>query len=77
MAGECHVLALDQRGHGGSDWAKSYGPRDYVLDLEGFVASLRLDNIVLIGHSMGGINALLSAANHPDRKSPGNRGYQP
>jgi esterase len=69
MASEYHVLALDQRGHGDSDWAKSYGPRDYVLDLEGFAASLRLDHILLIGHSLGGINAHLYAASHPEQVS--------
>ena len=64
-----HVLALDQRGHGDSSWAESYSPRDYVLDLEVFVTDLGLDNLVLIGHSMGGINAVIYAARHPDQVS--------
>jgi esterase len=66
MRGDYHILALDQRGHSDSDWAQSYGPKDYVLDLEVFVAQLGLDNIVLIGHSMGGINAIICAARHPE-----------
>jgi esterase len=66
MRGDYHILALDQRGHGDSDWAQSYGPKDYVLDLEAFVAQLGLDNIVLIGHSMGGINAVIYTARHPE-----------
>lgn len=66
MRGDCHILAVDQRGHGDSGWAQSYGPKDYVLDLETFVAQLGLDNIVLIGHSMGGINAIIYAARHPE-----------
>jgi len=61
-----HVLAPDQRGHGDSSWAKSYAPRDYVLDLEAFVTDLGLNDIVLIGHSLGGINAVIYAARHPD-----------
>lgn len=69
MAGEYHVLALDQRGHGDSDWAGSYGPRDYVLDLEVFVDNLKLSEFVLMGHSMGGINAIIYAARHPDQVS--------
>ncbi len=64
-----HVLALNQRGHGDSSWGQSYSPADYILDLEAFVARLGLNNIVLIGHSMGGINAAIYAAHHPDQVS--------
>jgi len=69
MKNDYHILALDQRGHGDSSWAASYGPKDYVLDLEAFVTALELDNIVLIGHSMGGINAIIYAARHPEQIS--------
>jgi len=69
MAGEYHVLALDQRGHGDSDWAESYGPKDYVLDLEVFIDNLKFSEFVLMGHSMGGINAMIYAARHPDQVS--------
>jgi pimeloyl-ACP methyl ester carboxylesterase len=37
VANEHRLLAIDQRGHGDSDWAENYGPRDYVLDLEAFI----------------------------------------
>ena len=67
MPADYHVLALDQRGHGDSDWAASYGPRDFVLDIESFVAELGLSNIVLIGHSIGGVNAIAYAARNPER----------
>lgn len=67
MKGDCHILALDQRGHGDSSWAPSYGPRDYFLDLEAFVVELGLNGIVLMGHSMGGINAIIYAARHPEQ----------
>jgi pimeloyl-ACP methyl ester carboxylesterase len=69
MTNKYHLIAVDQRGHGNSDWAESYGPRDYVLDLEAFVDSLKLTEFVLIGHSMGGINAIIYAARHPDQVS--------
>jgi pimeloyl-ACP methyl ester carboxylesterase len=69
VASKYRILVLDQRGHGDSDWAESYGPRDYVLDLEAFVDSLKLSGFVLIGHSMGGINAIIYAARHPDQVS--------
>lgn len=61
-----HVIALDQRGHGESIWAETYGPRDYVHDLEDFVNSIGLSNFVLIGHSLGGINGILYATHRPD-----------
>ena len=69
VANEYRLIAVDQRGHGDSDWAESYGPRDYVLDLEAFVDNLKLSQFVLIGHSMGGINAIIYAARHPEQVS--------
>jgi len=62
-----HVLALDQRGHGDSEWSRSYAPRDYVADLEAFVETLGLHDLMIIGHSMGGVNAILFSARRPDR----------
>jgi len=67
MASEYHILALDQRGHGDSEWTESYGPRDFVPDLEAFVESLKLSEFTLIGHSMSGINAVIYTARHPDK----------
>lgn len=51
-----HVLALDQRGRGLSDWAKDgdYSTGAYVADLAAFCDALGLDSPVLVGHSMGG-----------------------
>lgn len=69
MTNKYRLIVVDQRGHGNSDWAESYGPRDYVLDLEVFIDSLKLTEFVLIGHSMGGINAIIYAARHPDQVS--------
>jgi len=66
MKQDYHILAPDQRGHGNSDRAESYGPKDYVLDLEAFITELGLNEIVLIGHSLGGINSIIYAARHPD-----------
>jgi pimeloyl-ACP methyl ester carboxylesterase len=61
------VLALDQRGHGDTDWAPEYGSRLMIGDVLRFVDALDLDRIVLMGLSMGGNNAYLFAAAHPDR----------
>ncbi len=47
--------------------AATYTRRDYISDLEGFFAELRVSApVVLLGNSLGGINALQFAAKHPD-----------
>jgi pimeloyl-ACP methyl ester carboxylesterase len=63
LARNYRVLALDQRGHGDSEWARDveYSNHAMSLDAEAFIAALGLDRPVLIGHSMGGRNALLLA----------------
>ena len=63
------VLALDQRGHGESGWSEeaAYTIYDHYTDICGFVETLDLKDLNLIGHSMGGRNALLYAACTPQR----------
>jgi pimeloyl-ACP methyl ester carboxylesterase len=63
------VIALDQRGHGLSDWADppGYGCGDYVADLKKFIKELDLAGFVLMGHSMGALHATLYAALEPQR----------
>ena len=63
---EYHVYALDQRGHGDSEWSpvSDYSEEAHQRDIEGFVDVLKLDNFVLIGLSMGGHNAYTYAAKH-------------
>ncbi len=71
MRSEYHVIALDHRGHGDSDWAEppktGYRLQDYVSDVEALVEQLGLDNIVLMGHSAGGRNAFVYATRRPER----------
>ncbi len=67
LAPAYRVVALDQRGHGDSDHAATYTREDYAGDLKAFVAELRLSApVVLLGNSLGGINALQFAARHPE-----------
>jgi pimeloyl-ACP methyl ester carboxylesterase len=63
LAQHYRVLALDQRGHGDSEWARDveYSNHTMSLDAEAFIAAMGLERPVLIGHSMGGRNALLLA----------------
>jgi len=49
-----HVLALDFRGHGRSQWASQYGLAAHLDDLMTFVRDRLRKRVVLVGHSMGG-----------------------
>ena len=61
-----HCIALDQRGHGDSEWSPvvDYAVETQFADVEGFIKALRLANPVLIGQSMGGLNSLAYAIRH-------------
>ncbi|WP_158809742.1 alpha/beta fold hydrolase [Beijerinckia sp. L45] len=65
------LIALDQRGRGGSDWAadKRYDTDSYVGDVASLANGLNLDRFALLGHSMGGTNAVAYAAANADRVS--------
>ena len=66
---EQHCVALDQRGHGESEWSPEmdYATESHVGDLEAFVDTLGLDRFVLVGMSLGGVNALAWAGRHGHR----------
>jgi len=69
FAARFHVVGLDQRGHGDSEWvdAGGYGTDEYVADLEAFVDALGFERFVLLGHSMGGHHTIAYTARHPER----------
>jgi len=64
-----HVMALDQRGHGESQWSEdgAYSLDAHFSDIVCFVEILGLKDLILIGHSMGGRNALFYTACSPNR----------
>jgi len=64
-----HVLAVDQRGHGDSDWASDgdYRRDAFVADIERFRAALGVERFHLIGHAMGGLHAASYASRYPGR----------
>ena len=68
FARDFHVLAIDMRGHGDSDWDPEgdYLVEDHVKDLEDLVAQLRLQRITLLGNSTGGRVAQVFAGLHPE-----------
>ncbi|MFH9826622.1 alpha/beta fold hydrolase [Streptomyces bobili] len=66
LSSQYRVVALDQRGHGASE----RHPRDvcraaYVADVIAVVEQLALQRPVLVGQSLGGHTAMLTAAAHP------------
>jgi len=73
FADRFEVIALDQRGHGASDWPPSsadgaaYATESFASDLLGVMDALGWTEMTLCGHSMGGHNAMAFAAWHPDR----------
>ena len=56
LADRYRVLALDQRGHGDSEWARdaAYGIGEMAEDAIAFIAQQGLDQPMMMGHSMGG-----------------------
>jgi pimeloyl-ACP methyl ester carboxylesterase len=66
--GKYHVIAVDMRGHGDSDWdpQAAYLVEDYVKDIEGLANELHLRNIVIWGNSTGGRVAQVFAGTHPE-----------
>lgn len=69
MKKDYHVIALSQRGHGDSEWSSNdaYTIDDHFTDLVRFIERLRLKNLILAGHSMGGRNALFYTACLPEK----------
>ena len=69
FADRYRVIAIDQRGHGDSDWAKDgdYTPETQQIDIQGIVEELKLDEFILMGLSMGGRNSFTYAANNPEK----------
>lgn len=69
LAPEWRVVALDQRGHGHSNHAPSYTRENYLGDIAALYRQLGTDSAVLLGNSLGGVNAYQFAAHHPDQVS--------
>jgi pimeloyl-ACP methyl ester carboxylesterase len=62
------VIALDQRGHGASErHPQDVSRAAYVADVIAAIDQLELRRAVLVGQSLGGHTAMLTAAAHPER----------
>ena len=70
LQGRFQILTFDQRGHGRSFKPKSgYAPEDYALDLKLILEELGWSRVILVGHSMGGRNAIEFAHKFPEMLS--------
>jgi pimeloyl-ACP methyl ester carboxylesterase len=67
LAPTFRVIALDQRGHGESDWAPEYSAAAFAEDVVSVMDDRQVARAHLVGHSMGGMAAALVAARHPGR----------
>jgi pimeloyl-ACP methyl ester carboxylesterase len=61
------VYAIDLRGHGASDWPGAYSVELMGADVLAFLDARHLDQVDVIGHSMGGLVACLVAQQRPER----------
>ena len=62
------VISVDARGHGDSTWATDgdYSAGAHQRDLDALFGHLDIKTVILIGFSMGGRSAYMSASRRPD-----------
>jgi pimeloyl-ACP methyl ester carboxylesterase len=65
----CRTIAIDLRGHGDSSWdpGRTYDVNSHTADVSRALATLRLDKLIVIGHSMGGDIAIRLATEAQNR----------
>lgn len=62
LAGVHRVLCPDHRGHGRSDWSRDgYWLHDYATDARGLLDELGVDEVGVVGHSLGARVAMVLA----------------
>ncbi len=71
LADTYRTYALDQRGHGDSEKPRygGYSMTHYADDVIAFMNQRRIEETVLVGHSMGSVIAHRVAALYPERVS--------
>jgi esterase len=64
---QARCVAIDLRGHGDSGWARrgEYGSEAIADDIDAVVKALGLEQVVIAGHSVGGLGAMTWAARRP------------
>lgn len=69
LAGQWQVINLDMRNHGRSDWHDSMSYALMAEDVKETLDHLGLEQVILLGHSMGGKIAMEFALRYPERVS--------
>lgn len=59
------TILIDQRGHGWSDHSDNYSREAYIDDIHCLIETLGLKEVIIAGHSLGGVNAYQFAARYP------------
>ncbi|MTK53963.1 alpha/beta hydrolase [Paludibacter sp.] len=59
------TILIDQRGHGWSDHSDDYSREAYIDDVRAIAEALHLKDIIIVGHSLGGVNAYQFASRYP------------
>lgn len=67
FAEDYEVHLIDQRNHGRSFHSDDFDFELLTQDLLHYIEYYKLENIILLGHSMGGKTAMLFAVNHPKK----------
>jgi pimeloyl-ACP methyl ester carboxylesterase len=67
FAEDYEVHLIDQRNHGRSFHAEDFSYELMVQDLLEYISHYQLDQVNIIGHSMGGKTAMLFAVNYPEK----------
>ena len=60
------VILVDLRNHGRSDWSEEFSYELMAQDVYELVEHLQLEDLILVGHSMGGKAAMRFAQKYPD-----------
>lgn len=70
LSSRYRILALDLRGRGQSAWDShwlNYNPATYIDDTWTLLDELSISDCIMIGTSLGGLLAMIMAAQRPDR----------
>lgn len=66
LAERFRMVSIDQRGHGRSGRPPSYSAEDFAADTAALVERLGAGPAILLGHSLGARNALVTANRYPE-----------
>ena len=67
VAERYRVIALDSRGHGDTDHAGEYGDEHNVADFVAILEAFGIQQLTLVGFSMGGGTSILFTSRQPER----------